>query len=313
MTDEEKNDSNFHKIIFEICDELGIKYKTFSKNWVVMLKKDNQVRFICGYKFDTSRHALGRILDDKFATFDLLNNSGISVIEHNIIYKESNNHSYASDCKGIDYLKQLFEKYDRNIVLKINGGSCGVGVTHITCEEDLETNFEQMSENRHSLSVCPYYNILNEYRAIIVNGEIQLLYKKIKPLVVGDGKSTIKELLQKFNFSHFQNYERDDKDEVLLNGEIYEYDWKFNLSRGAISSFDVSEIERIKIEEIVNKINAIIPLSFCSVDIVKTIENEYLVMEINSGVMMNNFISQQKDGYCIAKNIYKKAILSMFE
>ena len=68
-----------------------------------------------------------------------------------------------------------------------------------------------------------------------------------------------------------------------------------------------------KIEEIVNKINAIISLSFCSVDIVKTIENGYLVMEINSGVMMNNFISQQKDGYCIAKNIYKKAILSMFE
>lgn len=51
-----------------------------------------------------------------------------------------------------------------------------------------------------SYSVCPFYNIENEYRVIILNNEIRLIYKKILPIVCGDGESTVKELLKKFNY-----------------------------------------------------------------------------------------------------------------
>ena len=46
--------------------------------------------------------------------------------------------------------------------------------------------------------------------------------------------------------------------------------------------------------------------------IIKTKDSNFYVMEINSGVMMQNFIKQNENGYMIAKLIYKEAIIEMF-
>ena len=37
----------------------------------------------------------------------------------------------------------------------------------------------------------------------------------------------------------FKNYDDDNKDDVLPLNETFEYDWKFNISKGAISSLDI--------------------------------------------------------------------------
>lgn len=310
---ENTKENNYKRILEDICNELNLEYTWLSKDWVLKLTKENVSRYICGYKFDTVEHGLGIILDDKYAMYDLLKSSGIDVVEHNIIYKESNNNDYALDCKGVNYLKDLFVKYNRNIVLKTNRGSCGVGVRHITNIDVLESNFDEMMANRHSLSVCPYYNIVNEFRAILVGGNIRLVYKKIKPIITGDGKKTIKELLVDFNENYFKDYNGDNCNDILPAGEVFEYDWKFNLSRGAISSLDVTKEEMCEIEKIVNQVKTLGNINFCSVDIIKTVDDKYIVMEINSGVMMKNFLKLHKNGYEIAKNIYKEAILCMFE
>ena len=167
---------------------------------------------------------------------------------------------------------------------------------------------------KHSaIRICPFYDIINEYRAILINGQIKLLYKKIKPRVVGDSKKTIKELLQEFNPEYFKDYNEDNKNIVLKQGEVFEYDWKFNLSRGSLSSLDILESDKIEIINIINKINEFLDFKFVSVDIIKTVENKFYVMEINSGVMMENFINQHENGEKIAKEIYKEAILEMFK
>lgn len=310
---ENSNENIYKHILEEICEELNLEYTWLSKGWVLRITKGNVNKYICGYKFDTVEHGLGIILDDKYAMYDLLKSNGIDVVEHNIIYKDSNEFDYALDCKGLEYLKSLFAKYNNNIVLKTNRGSCGVGVRHITNADLLESTFLEMITNRHSLSICPYYNIVNEFRAIVVHGNIKLVYKKIKPIVVGDGKKSIKELLVDFNECYFKDYDEDNSNEILPAGEIFEYDWKFNLSRGAISSLDISKEEMQNIQKIVNKVKNLGNINFCSVDIIKTIEDKYIVMEINSGVMMKNFINFHTNGYEIAKNIYKEAILCMFE
>ena len=55
-----------------------------------------------------------------------------------------------------------------------------------------------------------------------------------------------------------------------------------------------------------------IDFGFCSIDIIKTVENEFLVLEINSGVMMKNLIKENDFGYNIARGIYEKAVLALF-
>lgn len=305
--------TSFFKIIKEICKELNIKYQLLSKNWVIVLEYNNKIRFLSGYKFDLNKHALGLILDDKYAMYDVLNYKNIPVIKHDIVYKDSNNNLYAKDSKGLEYAKKLFSKYQENIVLKINNGTCGRDIYHVKDLDDLTSKYNKLMIKYSAISICPFYDIINEYRAILINGQIKLLYKKIKPRVVGDSKKTIKELLQEFNPEYFKDYNEDNKNIILKQGEVFEYDWKFNLSRGSLSSLDILESDKIEIINIIDKINEFLDLKFVSVDIIKTVENKFYVMEINSGVMMENFINQHENGEKIAKEIYKEAILEMFK
>ena len=46
-------------------------------------------------------------------------------------------------------------------------------------------------------------------------------------------------------------------------------------------------------KDVSKKIN----LGFGSIDIIKTIDNKYYVLEINSGVMIENYIKLTSDGY----------------
>ena len=307
------HNKNFNKIIEEICDELNITYQYLSKNWVMELSKDGKTKYICGYKFDTVGHGLGEIFDDKYAMFCLLKSHDIPVIEHHIVYSDTNNHSYALDCRGFEYVSSLFETYNSNVVLKANRGSCGTGVYHVTDLDKLKEIYEHLLSHRPSFSLCPFCDIKNEFRAICVNGQIELLYKKTRPQIIGDGVKTIKELLIEFNPNYFEYYNGDDADKVLEKDAIQNLGWKFNLSQGSISSLDILAEEKNNINRIVSKIANSIDLGFCSVDIIRTEDDKYLVMEINSGVMMENYILQHENGYNVAKDIYKKAIISMME
>lgn len=303
--------NTYKKIITEICEELGIKYNFISKDWITILEYNNERKVITGYKFDNNSHALGILLDDKYATYEYLKLLNINAVSHEIIYNPTTKGNYAKDFKGKDYLKNIFNSYNKNVVLKINNGTCGKDVYHIKSYKKLEETYQKLSESHHSLSICPYYEVQNEYRVIVLNGKIKLIYKKIKPQVIGDGIHTIKELLIDFNPTYFKNYNKSNKNKILPPSKEYTYDWKFNLSRGSKLSFVIDEETKKQVTSLATKALKT-SLQFGSIDIIKTKDNEYLVLEINSGVMMHNLIKEESNGYEIAKEIYKEAIKDLF-
>ena len=207
----------------------------------------------------------------------------------------------------------LFNKYHCDVVLKPNNGACGVGVYHITDKIRLKEIYEQLLTNNFSISLCPFYEIENEFRTIILNNEVKLMYGKIRPIVLGDGKSTIKELLEHFNYEYFKEYDESNKDIILEVGQTFEYDWKFNLSRGSKMFLDINQDDYNHISSLALQTSSSVGFRFGSVDIIKTKDGKYYIMEINSGVMMDNFIKQEENGYDIAKSIYKEAIINMFK
>ncbi len=299
--------NNFHNIIKEICDKNGIKINILSDGWLIILEKNNKKKFITGYKFDNNNHALGEILDDKYGTYEILKQQNIPVCEYNIVYSPLNTNDYAIGHNSLEYVTNLFNKYNHDIVFKINSGTCGNNVDRITDIETLTNKFLSLKQNS-MYSICPFYDITNEYRIIILNGNIELIYKKELPVVYGNGKESIKELLIKFNPSYFKNIEDKKLDRILNKNEKYIYNWKFNLSQGARASFEINEKDKENIEKIVNQV---FNIGFCSIDIIKTQDNKYMILEINSGVMMKNLMDEY--GIEIAQKIYEKAILSMFE
>ena len=85
------------------------------------------------------------------------------------------------------------------------------------------------------------------------------------------------------------------------------------MSKGAIPFKVNNKKMENKLLNLTKKITDVVNLGFCSVDIIETTNNELLVMEINSGVMMKNYINIMKDGYDISKKIYRQALKEMFK
>lgn len=303
----------FRDLIKLICSENNISFHVLSLGFLLVLEKNGVIKTISGYKFDNNSHSLGKVFDDKFATYELLKYFDIPVCEHSIFYCRDNCNTFVDGYNTLEYLQDKFNEYDRNVVVKKNAGSCGHEVYHFNNFIDLEDFYNNTISNMASFSICPFYNIENEYRVIVLNNKVKLIYKKVLPRVYGDGHSTIRELLMKFNPSYFKSVNDVSLDCVLKDKEEFSYDWKFNLSAGSLPSFDINEIDRLAIEKIISKITDNISIGFCSIDIIKTTELQYLVMEINSGVMMNHLITEVNAGYDLAKEIYTEAVLSMFD
>lgn len=301
--------NDYHKLIKEICEEEKIAFQLLSKDWIMMLEKENKTRFIAGYKFDLNGHGLGEIMDDKYAMFDILKCKGIPVIEHHIFFPNK-----SKDNKQCDSIKDLFKKYHQDIVIKSNVGSCGKDVYRIKSEEEISTCLNNLFLQDKSISICPFYEIKMEYRLIFLNNQCLLLYGKKRPVVTGDGKETIKELLLELNPTFFKKKKLSPEyNRILLEGEQFEYSWKFNLSQGAIVINDIEERVQQELVKITNRLIKEINIGFCSIDIIETITGEFKIMELNSGAMMTNYMNLVKDGKKIAKEIYRSAILKLFE
>lgn len=299
----------YKKIIKEICKEENICCELISKDWVFVLTKEGVTKYIIGYNFPLNDQALGKIIGDKYAFYELCILYNLPIIKHHIIFNPNNKMGKNST----KIAHELFLKYDKNIVLKPNLGQEGVDVYHIQNEDDLSKTLQILFlRDNYSISLCPFYDIESEYRVIVLDNQVEFMFEKVRPLVVGDGIHTIKELLMKLNPKYFEFLNISNGEKILEKDEQYLYDWRFNLSRGAFAREIEDQNLKQELEQLAVQVTKKIGCGFVSVDIIKC-QNKLYLMEVNSGVCIDkvcNFIDQD---YHKAKEIYRKSILKMFE
>lgn len=294
----------FNEMIKKIGEELGIKTTILSDNWTIVLEKDGKTRYITGYQFDLNHHAIGNIMDDKGLFWDLLRYKNIPIIEQYVIF-----HNYDKD-KVLDY----FKKHNNEIIVKGNISNAGKEVFKINDEKTLFDTIDKLLLKQFSISLCPYYHIINEYRVIILDNVVRNIFGKEKPKVIGDGKKNILELAREYNPYYIEHEDKIvNPYYILKDKEMAELSFKFNLSEGAKSFTDISNDLKEKIISLALRVTKELDITFASVDIIYTEDHELLVLEANSGVTMNKFILQNKDGYDLAYSIYLDAVKLMFK
>ena len=300
---------NYQNLIKNICEEEKIECTSISHNWGFVLKKNGVIKCILGYHFPLDDQAIGGIIDDKFALYDLCKHLNISIIEHQILWNPKSNFGSNS----LENLKNYFYKYQKDVVLKPNNGTQGNGVFHITNESTLNNISKDLFKTNFSISICPFYDTPKEYRVIILDNVVKLSFEKERVTVVGDGLHSIKELLNMANPSYFHKVKFSKKDNKILKvGESFTYDWRFNLNKGAIAQEIKDENIRKKVEEFALSVAQKLHIRFASYDIINYNNTLYL-MEINSGVCINLVTNFFKNGDLLAKEIYREAILKMFD
>ena len=171
-------------------------------------------------------------------------------------------------------VKEYFNTHNKNIVLKPNTGYMGNNVYRITDGRQIRPAMQLLTYKYDTLICQPFIALQNEYRFIMLNGECRLAYKKVR---------------------------------------TDESDWKFNLSKGArtekIDSLALFEVLNNLAKKVCDRMN----FKFVSVDIAETFDNNFFIIEVNSGVATSHYAEYNPEDYGHIKQIYKDAILELFK
>jgi glutathione synthase/RimK-type ligase-like ATP-grasp enzyme len=302
-------------IITSIAKKENIEVSFLCNNWVIRLTKDGITKNIFGYNFGLNSSTSKMICDDKYACSTILQQAGIPYVKckfFDILH---------SDRQAMIY--EIFEYlniYEDGIVCKDNMGTGGKHVYLCYTKKDVLLAIDKFANHNINFIVNPFLDISSEYRVIILDGEVLLTYKKIPKIVIGNGESTILELIKnvsKLTDKQIRNCLIPESlpNDIPMFGEQITYSWKNNLQYGANVSL-VIEDKKI-IENIALQATQEIGIRLAAVDIVKIKYvgkyniKDYRILEINSGIMMENLFQL---GYKkIVRSIYHKIINRMFD
>ena len=306
----------FHVLMRELCTEMGIELKKLSFDWILQLTKDGKVRHITGNRFDINPEAGGDIACDKYATYEVLKSQNVPVVEHTMVFNPAMRGRYIGD-EGVSLtVVSEFLKHGC-LVVKPNNGCEGIGVSLCRTLRETEIAIQKLFKSYGSVSISPFYDIKTEYRTFYLNGKVNLIYGKTKPFVVGDGKSTMGELIEQLNLPEKgvvnDNMNAIDLTYVPNDKEKVEISWKHNLSGGALPTvLEKSELYE-KIEKVAIQAGKAMNMNFATIDVIQTVDDELYVLEVNSGVCATIFIDLVDGGYETIKEIYRESLNTMFQ
>lgn len=308
----ENSQSQYVRILNEICAEEGISLSSYSSDWAFCLKKDKKRCFILGYQFGLNPSSVQQICNDKNIASEILREEGIPSVYHGCYMAPSMLKYIGSKGNWEALIKQL---ENGPIVCKDNYGTGGNMVFLVKNQAELEQVTETIFAKSEAMAVCAYEKILEEYRVVVLEDEIQLAFSKIRPAVYGDGTSTVGELLARKlaqgGLSGFAIPAEKELQKVPAPNDPYLLNWKHNLGQGAAAlRLDIAALPG-EVKELVRRTAEALGIRFASVDVIRTAEG-WKVLEVNAGVMMEHFAGTGESEYHTAKEIYRQAIRRMF-
>ncbi|REL32899.1 cyanophycin synthetase [Rhodohalobacter sp. SW132] len=221
---------------------------------------------------------------------------------------------------SLDELKDLIDSLGFPLVIKPAKGNQGRGVTtDITSFEEAEKAFGFASTICKRVIVEKYIPGF-DYRLLMVDGKLAAAAKRTPAHVVGDGKSTVQQLIDKVN----RDPKRGDGHEnvltkikigpaaktilsqknytlstVLKSNEILHLDYAANLSKGGTAE-DVTERVHPDVVKVASRVSKITGLDICGIDLMaKTLtkplsETGGVVLEVNAAPGFRMHLSPSK-------------------
>ncbi|MGN0298422.1 MAG: RimK family alpha-L-glutamate ligase [Lachnospiraceae bacterium] len=308
----ENSQTNFVKMIYEICKEDNIAVQSYSSDWAFRLEKNGVFHFIQGYQFGLNSAVSAAICTDKSVASEVLAAAKIPTIPHHCFMAPSM-FQYIGGNGYWSQMQQILERYGE-IVCKDNGGTGGKMVFRVKNQRQLEEAASTIFQTCSAMAISPYRQIEKEYRIVILDGEIQVVFSKLRKHLTGDGVSTVRELYGRYILEETCPEQavisKKDLNKIPQKGEQYLLQWKHNLGQGADAEILTKEKIDASLGTLAKNAAFALGVRFASVDVVQC-EGAYQVLEVNSGVMMEYLSGINRDYYEIAKEIYRKAIHKM--
>ena len=284
--------------IIEEAESRGIPWIRLNKYSLCQLGYgENQKRIQATVTSETSSIGV-ELACDKEDTKYLLEQAEVEVPKGDIIRRER---SLEDACDYVGY----------PLVIKPIDGNHGRGITvNIQNYDDALEAFRQAKESSKSgIIIVEKFIVGDDYRILVINNKMVAAAKRTPAHVVGDGKSTIQELIDEVNSDPRRGYGHEKvltqitvneltktiiKDAghtletVLPDGEMFVLKDTANLSTGGTAT-DVTDIIHPANIAMAERISKIIDLDICGIDVMTTDISKPLsetggaVLEVNAG------------------------------
>ncbi|PIH03873.1 cyanophycin synthetase [Clostridium combesii] len=243
----------------------------------------------------------------------------------------------AEGYKVKNYIDLLFkaEKLGYPVVLKPRFGNQGKGVVvNIKNQKELVNAYSIVNKKFQDIMIEKYING-KDYRACVVDGKVVAVAQRIPPYIIGNGKSTIYELIKELNRDERRGdgHEKPltkvkiDKDlknninkegytlgYILPEGYKLELRHNANLSTGGVA-IDCTDLICTETREVCERVAKAIGLNICGIDICcsdisKALKENEGIMEVNAapGIRMHQYPYKGK-----SRNVAKAIVDMMFK
>ncbi|MBI1190249.1 MAG: hypothetical protein GC200_06155 [Tepidisphaera sp.] len=308
------------RIVRRLCERRGICVADLSEGWILRLTRGETVRHIHGYSFDLNGAATHAIACDKAATSDVLLDAGVARVEHRL-FLHPEMARYVRHPGNWAGMLECFERCGRDVVIKDNTGTGGRDVFRARSLVAMEEAVLKLFSRGAAVALCPFVEVEQETRLVLLDGEVMAAYAKERQAVTGDGRRTVLELVagrvagEGLTADLGRYLASVDAEAAAVLGEVPRagetrlLNWRHNLGQGASVRLIGVEMLRPHVGLALAAAKAL-NLRFGSVDVV-SVGGKLMVLEVNSGVMMEA-LAGVTGGAALAEEVYGRALDAMF-
>ncbi len=299
-------------LILQAAVDLNYRIGIIHKNLALVEIVKNQKKLrVMGLTLDLNTGVSTKIVKNKYLTSLVLSRLGPIVPSSKIINIENKN--ITANTPEYKKVKKFQKKHGAKIVIKPVDLNSGKGISILPKSEDeIIKAINNVKKYSKIFLVEAYITAENEYRMLAYKNQIVDVVQRFPPQVVGNGRSTIKELLaqqnefrKKNNQKTFQNYDIHQeflKKSHLSFESVPEKDRKIVLSKicnfsmgGNVSRIPISNIHT-DYSKLIEGIHQMIGINYYGVDLMSNditspINNDTTINEVNSapGLRIHHF------------------------
>lgn len=272
----------------------GIDFEVLNESKsTVEFKGHGNVEFVIeGNKTDRDNYIFPIITDDKYISKQEMKEAGLSVPDAILLDKDMNQ-------KDIEEL--VSEYYNKKLVVKPRNTNYGTGITVFSkraSKSQILNAIEYAFKFDNNVLIEEYKKGM-EYRFLVINGKVLSVCHRRIASVVGDGKSTIKELIDAKNkepwhaltgtpvkmdepVKEYLKLQELNYQSIIPEGKRVFLRTNSNCSTGG-ESIDYTDIMPSKFKKIAEKAAKVFDAKICGVDIIidDLEKDEYSIIEIN--------------------------------
>ncbi|MFI7119546.1 RimK family alpha-L-glutamate ligase [Amycolatopsis sp. NPDC049868] len=254
-------DRHFVRHLENAVAEAGGTIAWHADHWLAEIRRDADRALVLGYAFPVNNVVAAKIADDKAASSTIMRAAGVSCL-HQSLWRPTWRGNRPVDWPG-----------ELPVVLKPNAESGGRDVHRVRTEGELEDLVSALSERYRALAWSRLVEVEDEFRAVLLDGELLLAYRKVR---APDSQ-----------------------------------EWRHNLHFGAVPEVCVAPLTTERLATLGRSAMDALSLRFATVDIV-TVEGDFLVLEVNSGVSLERFSHHSEENFQLAGGVYAEAIRACF-